>query len=312
MVIISRIRRIFEIIRNEGIKEAIATIHKVLIGIFCYQKLKLKKYKKYHLRNVQGSKMILAINDPGVSKDLIIRGRRERLETRMMQQTLKSGMTVIDIGANIGYYALMEAKAVTESGHVYAIEPEPRNFELLCKNVKLNNYRHIDIFQVGISDETGFANLYVSEHSNLHNLLRPLKASNKDSVIKIKTYRLDDFISEHNIMPSNINIIRMDIEGHEVKALEGMINTLRETKMINLFIEFHPQYIKDIPGYSLESTMDLLVSQGFKIRYATATARNGYSMEFQNISIKDFLSDKNVSRNYVFMMVLSKKRLSEL
>ena len=301
----SNIRRLTEITRDEGIIEAGMTIQRELTGNLRYQLLKLRQPKGYYLRNVQGSKMYLSIDDPGVSRDLIIRGMREREETRMIQKTLRPGMTVIDIGANIGYYAMMEARAVTGTGHVYAIEPEPHNVELLHLNVKLNGYHHINVFQAGMSDETGMAKLYVSDHSNLHNLLRPLRAKNIDSVIDIKVYRLDDFIEEQNIDPSDISFIRMDIEGYEVKALSGMQKILRIAKSLHLFIEFHPQYIEGITDYSLESTLDFLASLGFEIRYATATAHDGYLIKFRNITIKELLMDKRVSRDNIFMTFLS-------
>ncbi len=305
MRIMPHIRRVSEIALDEGIIEAGMTVQRELIGSVHYQFLKWRQPEGYYLRDVQGSKMYLAIDDPGVSRDLIIRGMREREETRMIQKTLQPGMTVIDIGANIGYYAMMEARAVTETGHVYAIEPEPRNVDLLHRNIKVNGYHHIDVFQAGVSDHTGMAPLYVSEHSNLHNLLRPMRTKNEDSVINIKVYRVDDFVDEHNVDPADINFIRMDIEGYEVKALAGMQKILRMAKPLKLFIEFHPRYIEDIADHSLASTMDYLASIGFEIRYATATAKNGYSIKFQNTTIKDFLTDNRVSMDNIFTTLLT-------
>lgn len=305
MRILSKIRRLTEITRNEGIIEAGMTVQREITGNIRYRLLKLRKPERYYLRNVQGSKMYLSIDDPGVSRDLIIRGMREREETRLIQKTLRPGMTVIDIGANIGYYAMMEARTVTETGHVYAIEPEPDNVELLNLNIKLNGYHHVDVFQAGLSDKTGTAKLYVSKHSNLHNLLRPLHAKNTSSVIDVEVYRLDDFIEEQKIDPSDISFIRMDIEGYEVKALSGMKNVLSTAKSLCLFIEFHPQYIEGMTDHSLESTFDFLESSGFEIRYATATAHDDHLMKFQNITIKEFLMDNRVSRDIVFMTFLS-------
>ena len=97
----------------------------------------------------------------------------------------------------------------------------------------------------------------------------------------------------------------MDIEGYEVKALAGMKQTLGAAESLSLFIEFHPQYIKNIPGYSLESTMDFLASFGFKIQYAAATAKNGYQIQFRNLTLKEFINDDRVSRDNVFMTFLS-------
>jgi FkbM family methyltransferase len=307
MIFVKHIRRIIEIARYDGVIEAGMTAMRELIGQLLYKWLQIIKPHGYYLRDVQGSKMCLAIDDKGVSRDLIIRGMRERMETRMIQKVLSPGMVVIDVGSNIGYYALIEARAVFEKGHVYAIEPEPNNVKLLRQNVELNGYKHVDVFQAGISDETGIAKMYVSEHSNLHNLLRPLHAKNNNSVIEIKVYRLDDFVEENRIDPESVSLIRMDIEGYEVKALTGMIETMRKAKMLKLFIEFHPQYIKNIEGYSLESTMEMLAELGFKIRYATATSRHDGMLQFQNITIQKFIADERVSRDRVFMTFLEKK-----
>lgn len=305
MQIMPHIRRVVEISRREGIVNALMSIQRELIGTLRYHFLKRKQPKGYYVRNVQGSKMYLSVEDPGVSRDLIIRGMREREETRIIQKVLKPGMTVIDIGSNIGYYAMMECRAVTETGHVYAIEPEPHNFELLSRNISLNNYQNVDVFQIGISDKTGSSTLYVSEHSNLHNLLAPLHPKSTGSAITIPVYRLDDFVAEHNIVPSKIDCVRMDIEGYEVKALAGMKEILRAANSLILFIEFHPQYLENIPGYSLESAMDSLDSFGFKIRYAAATGKNGYQIHFRDVSIREFIEDDRVSRTNVFMTFLS-------
>ncbi len=293
------VRRGIEIARDEGIMEAGATLMREITGRFHYQWLKIRYPYGYYLRNIQNSKMYLAVNDRGISRDLLIRGIRERMETRIMQQILKPGMKVIDIGANIGYYVLMEARAVSETGHVYAIEPETKNLQLLRRNIELNGYQNVDVFPGAISDENGSGMLYVSKHLNLHSLLRPVGPMENKYLVEV--CRLDDFGQKHHIDPSDINLIRMDVEGCEVKVLAGMTEILRAAKALTLVIEFHPQYIRGIPGYSLESTMEMLAALGFgTIRYATALARGGGTLQFRNVTTSDLLADERVSRDNVF------------
>ena len=69
--------------------------------------------------------MYLNLNDFGLSKYLFLNGIREPECTKIMKQELKSGMTIAEIGANIGYYALMEATIIGDSGKIYAIEGNP-------------------------------------------------------------------------------------------------------------------------------------------------------------------------------------------
>jgi len=303
-----RIKRCLHIVRNEGAVAAARTVARECLGQLRYKWLRLTRSQGLCERSVQGSRMRLPIDDPGISRDLIIRGMRERYETKMIREVLRPGMTVVDIGANIGYYALLEARSVTESGQVYAIEPEPRNVELLKDNVSLNGYRHVHVDQAAVGDETGFAQLYRSTHRNLHNLLRPLKGDH--SVVDVRICRLDDLLAERGVDLRSVNLIRMDIEGYEAKALAGMAKTLELATELTLFIEFHPLYIAKLPGCSLEKTMGMLEESGFQMEYATATARDGESLEFRKTSIAEFLSDERVSRDDVFFAFLKKTACS--
>ena len=95
----------------------------------------------YVEKEINGSRMYLDPTDKGLSIDLLVDGIREPYITEVTKRELKQGQTVVDIGANIGYYALLEARQVGPTGRVYAIEPVPENFATLNKNVRLNQYR---------------------------------------------------------------------------------------------------------------------------------------------------------------------------
>lgn len=132
-----------------------------------YRILKSKTKSGILVRNIQGSRMQLRIDDEGISADLALDGIREPMSTKTVKEEVKKGYTVIEIGANIGYYALMESKLVESKGKVYAIEPLHRNFRNLKKNIELNSYKNIKPFELGIGDKKGTAKRLISQHSNL-------------------------------------------------------------------------------------------------------------------------------------------------
>lgn len=105
---------------------------------------KLSKPKnRFLLIDVQGSKMWVDAEDYAISYYLITRGIYEPRETNLFKKIVRHGMTVIDLGANIGYYTLIASKLVGESGKVYAFEPEPDNFNILVKNININNLKNV-------------------------------------------------------------------------------------------------------------------------------------------------------------------------
>ena len=189
------------------------------------------------IENINGFKMYLDLkNDRGISKDLFIFKKREFLSTDFLQnqEVIKPGDTILDIGANIGYYALLESRLTGPSGKVYAIEPVSNNYHILLKNIKLNSIKNIKTFKLAIGSERKKGEIYVADKGNISSFIYKKEANliNKEEV-QIMT--VDDFAFEHRISP---DFIRMDVEGYEKEIIQGMPKTLlRKPK---LFIEVHP------------------------------------------------------------------------
>jgi len=237
------------------------------------------------LKEVLGSKMYLDPTDYGLSRDLACGGIREPACTRILLRELKKGMIVVDIGANIGYYALMEARTVGEKGKVYALEPHPKNFEILRKNIEINGYQNIKAYQIAIGDRKGRAKLGVSDYSNLHKIIEE-KESDFTQYIEVEITTLDEFLKDKE----SPNFIRMDIEGYETKALQGMKKTLKETEPpLKLFIEIHP-FLTDTKWLQRE-----LLDLGFKpICYIS------YFACVYKMSTEDLLN-LNLAPGYLFL-----------
>jgi len=250
--------------------------------------LKCDTLKKVQLKDANNSYIYIDLEDEGICRDLLLYGQREENATKAFKSYLKSGQTIIDIGANIGYYVLIEAAKIQPGGRIYAIEPDPLNVKILRKNVKLNRYDNIvNIEPAAISNKTGISKLYLANRSNLHTLTR---VPEMDKYVKFKgtinipTFSLDEFIEAKDISAQDIDIIRMDIEGHEIYALEGMKNTLKNSGRLLLFIEVHPKLIKQISISKYEEFINNLKNYNFEIKecFLSISSKEDKKIEVQD------------------------------
>lgn len=200
------------------------------------------------IKNIQGSKMYLDIRDKGVSRELALVDIREKLLTELLQSELREGDCVVDIGANIGYYALMEARLVGPHGKVYAVEPVPHNIHLLEDNIQLNNYGNVEVFQLAIGQHSGILPLYISDHPNWCSFY---PSRNVVGHVDVAVASLDSFLKDKR----RPNLIRIDVEGYEYEILNGTSSILRSNMPLKLFIEFHPDIMGSQRAASFLSTL---------------------------------------------------------
>ncbi len=211
--------------------------------------------------DVQGKKMFLDLSDRVHCETLYTTGMWEKNETRVFKKLLRSGMVVLDIGANVGYYTLLAAEAVGASGRVYAFEPEPSRFRLLEKNIQANGLKNVSPVSKAISNKTGTARLYLNPRKNPADH-RLFDSSDHRESIDVETTRIDDFFKDQ-VRP--IHVIKMDIQGSEVAALEGMRETIRRNKELVIITEFWPEGLRK-GGFSPSEFLGTLVAEGFALQ----------------------------------------------
>jgi FkbM family methyltransferase len=212
------------------------------------------------LVNVQGSKMYVDTQDTGVAPYLLQWGVYEKDETALFKKIVKKDMTVVDVGSNIGYYTLLAARLVGENGHVFAFEPEPKNFGLLSKNVALNSYKNVVPVQKAISGETGSAKLFLDKNNLGGHSLSEANVT-KDDAVSVELTSIDDFFKNTNF---KVDIVKMDVQGSEMKALEGMTKTIEKNENLMILTEFWPAGLKNA-GSSAEAFIVKLKEFGFTI-----------------------------------------------
>lgn len=173
----------------------------------------------------------------GISEVLLIYNIHEPEASTQYCRVIRNNDVIVDIGSNIGYYALRAYMATHGTGRVVCFEPLTSNYDVLQRNIYENGLDDvISSHKVAVSDENDLVSFFESEVPNWGSLVyhRKIKANRK---IAVNSIRLDDFFGDRlDISPT---IIRMDIEGGEIAALNGAWNTIR-TFHPRLFIEFHP------------------------------------------------------------------------
>jgi FkbM family methyltransferase len=219
---------------------------------------------------------------------LLIGGVYEPFETSIVKKEIKSGDTVLDIGANIGYYTLILAKQVGKEGKVWAFEPEPNNFALLKKNITVNNYKNVILEQVAVTSKTGTSSY---KYTRIHD------SSQMHGGIKINTIELDDYFKNYE---GNIDFIKMDIEGAEGLAIKGMSDILQKSKNIKILTEFWPVGLEAV-GTDPEEYLNMLSDYGFKLHNLNQVKR-----EIEPICISSFVKQYNTTNKNVTNLFLTK------
>jgi len=232
------------------------------IGSFYPVKI-INKFIICHLKSsfveIQGHKMFL---DPKDSLLLSIIGTYEPFETELVKKETKKGDVVLDLGANIGYYTLIFAKLVGEKGKVFAFEPEPDNFALLKRNVEINGYKNVVPVQKAVSNKTGKLRLHLCEDSAGGHSIYPFESSQDNGQsIEIEATRLDDYFSTYD---GKIDFIKIDIEGAEKGAIQGMSSLLKKNKNVKVVTEFNSPLLRQ-GGTEPEEYLKLLTEFGFKL-----------------------------------------------
>lgn len=142
------------------------------------------------------------------------------------------GMTVLDIGAHIGYYTNLLIDRLGSTGKLYAFEASPENYSILIKNTSANKRKNVFVYQVAVSDHDGVLNLYVSPGHSNHSLVKNFQPSTK--IIPVQSVRLDTFLDVQKI-----DFVKMDIEGAEPLALNGMRRLIQASPNMIMIIEYN-------------------------------------------------------------------------
>ena len=163
-------------------------------------------------------------------------GLMGRAERRFFPEVVRPGMTVLDVGANIGLYALYFSQLVGAGGRVYAFEPDPALCAAFRRSRELAARENLHIYPVGLGDQPGQHRLQRSWFNSGDN--RVLSSADPPAVDapEISIARGDDLLSH---VPA-LDFIKLDVQGWELHVLRGLRETLTRSVTVRMFLEYWP------------------------------------------------------------------------
>ncbi len=185
----------------------------------------------------------------------------EKEETDYLTSILHEGDIFIDIGANIGLFSLMASKAVGSKGLVISFEPTPNTFSRLSENVKLNDFKNINVRNIGLSNVKDELTFYISKNGyDAWNSFAPSQDNKLEIAIKVPVSTLD--IELINVEKSKIKLVKIDVEGWEKFVLNGGRDFLLNFNPI-VMIEFTEENTFNA-GYPVHDIYKIMQDFGFK------------------------------------------------
>lgn len=268
---------------------------------------------RFPKREVNGYDMMLDINDKGLSREILYFGEREsqaknifKKELEVLTEEVDGDILSLEIGANIGYYALLEADVLGESAHILATEPSPAAAELLRKNFEMNNFQdRITITECAIGNKTGTIEFGVNEHLNLSKIVDTsdsnFEKSSYSEIVDVEMYDGEEYLREMGYEPSDVNLIRMDVQGAEYEVLQSLESVLESDSPTLVFIETH-----SIKRNKMEWIAETLRNNGYEESNITLKGMDldisrRRSVNDFNVKKLDELPDKtghHIVRNY--------------
>lgn len=148
----------------------------------------------------------------------------------VFSQALRTGMVIVDVGANVGYYTLLAGKHLRGTGHVHAVEPAPDNLAVLKRNLMLSRLGNVTVHPYAAGRRHERRTFYLTEWGGTHGLYGS-DFSRLVGQMEVSVVPLDEAIQ------STVDLVKIDVEGAELEVLDGMKRILRENPSLSLFVE---------------------------------------------------------------------------
>jgi FkbM family methyltransferase len=248
-------------------------IFKILKEVYNDTKFRLSKP---HEREIQGFKMWIDTKESDYVMRKTLRyydsvKAHEPATTKIFKEIVKRGDTVLDIGANIGYFSLLARTLTGPTGIIYAFEPELKNYDYLVKNIKVNKFEN-EALNVAVGNVNGDIDLFKCPYDSGHHTIQQDKGiteyrkrswlrfftPHKIERLKVPIVRIDNKI----IMP--VDVVKIDVEGSEFEVLKGMKNLLDRNDNIKIIMEFFPLLLREM-GTNLNDLYKYIKANNFKI-----------------------------------------------
>jgi FkbM family methyltransferase len=155
-------------------------------------------------------------------------GLYESRKQLALKRTVSRGSVFYDIGAHVGFHTLLASRLVGSSGRVCAFEPLPRNLRYLHEHVRLNGAANVQVIEAAVSDRAGFE-AFAERGTYMGGL-------QESGALAVRTIAIDPLVDAGTICSPDY--VKVDVEGGEMRALEGMRRTLVRSRPL-VFLATH-------------------------------------------------------------------------
>lgn len=234
----------------------------------------------------RGVKMICPLGDHRVAPIETLNFKDyEAVDSAMIMRLVSPNDCVVDIGANMGWYSINIAKNYP-SCKIYAFEPIPKTYRYLEKNIALNDTENIVALNFGLSNDRKDVTFYFYPEGSGNASAANLSERDDAEMVRCHVERFDDFKIAHDL---RVDFIKCDIEGAELFAFQGCIETLRQDKPV-VFTEMLRKWAAKF-DYHPNQIIKLFASLGYFCFYA----------EKDGLRKIDEITDKTLETNFFFL-----------
>lgn len=161
--------------------------------------------------------------------------------TAVVRELLRPGDTFLDIGANIGYFTMLAASLVGETGRVIAVEPNRDNCALIEMSIEANGWKHITVLPYAAAEAEQIFQLDTGGAGSNGRVIdnSPLATPGSGAPNPVQAVVLDQMLADE----ARLDVVKLDIEGAEPRAVAGMMGLLQRHRPV-LLLEFSPNLIQ--------------------------------------------------------------------
>jgi FkbM family methyltransferase len=233
--------------------------------LFLLKSFYSSKDKKYFLS--EGIYFNLDLSD--YFQNTILWGYYEVGVSYFVKKFLKKGDIFVDVGANIGFFSVLAASRVKESGEVHIFEPNQALMKTVNDNFEINNYKNFHLNAKGLSNDNLDKHFVIGvQHafSQIANSEDDVSFQSKE-VTSISCITFDEYIEQTTFNPQKIKLIKIDAEGHDLHVLEGMTNFLANNSANVIFENSLASLDKNPMGQTLQKIIKDFSYNLYKIKY---------------------------------------------
>lgn len=183
-----------------------------------------------------------------------------------LRNVVRPGMTCLNVGANVGIFAMQMAAWSAPDGKVIAFEPNPETATLLRKHLEMNGLTsRVEVIQAATAAESGTMDFYASGTDGMSRLGSPNPLLTDTTVVQVEVTTLDAFCASANVRP---DVVLMDVEGFELYALRGFQKTILTNPSMEIVVEIHPSSWADA-GCTSAEVRELFDALGLEVHPLT-------------------------------------------